>query len=37
MRPLPLPELNYIWMLLGAFVVTFIISNGLARIVGYKE
>lgn len=37
MRPVPLPELTYIFMLLGSFVVTFIFSNGLARLTGYKE
>jgi hypothetical protein len=36
-RPVPLPELTYIAMLLGAFVVTFLVSNGLARLTGYKE
>lgn len=37
MRPVALPELIYIYMLLGAFAVTFLVANGLARIVGYKE
>jgi hypothetical protein len=37
MRPMPLPELFYIYALLGFFAVTFVFANGLARVVGYKE
>ncbi len=37
MRPMPLPELVYIYALVGFFIVTFIVSNVLARAVGYKE
>lgn len=37
MRPMPLPELFYIYSLVGFFVVTFLFANGLARVVGYKE
>lgn len=37
MRPMPLPELVYIYALVGFFIVTFIVANVLARAVGYKE
>ena len=37
MRPQYIPEIGYIAMMLGVFVCTFIISNGLARLRGYKE
>ena len=36
-RPMPLPELVYIYALVGFFLVTFIVANVLARAVGYKE
>ncbi len=34
---MPLPELVYIYALVGFFLVTFIVANVLARAVGYKE
>lgn len=37
MRPIDLPELRYIVMLVGFFVVVFLTVNGLARVAGYKE
>ncbi len=37
MRPEFIPELGYIAMMLAIFVGTFILSNGLARLRGYRE
>lgn len=34
---MPLPEMIYIYLLLGAFALTFLFSNGVARLTGYKE
>jgi hypothetical protein len=34
---MPLPELVYIYALVGFFIATFAFANILARVVGYKE